>query len=272
MTRKYRWMALGIGLGIALQASREAPATLLPWLLQSSGVTRVQLADLRGSLWNGSARVRLAAAGTADFDLQRWYWRLGLGAWLQPWLQLSSTPLNGSDVRPGMAAAPPPGAGRPEGTLALSPGWHGLTLHAVNLQVPADALPLPFAWWSLLQARGRLQLRATALTLDAGGLQGMADVDWQDAQVAQSPLAPLGSWQVQCTAEGWEGHYRLRTLRGPLTLNGEGRFALDGRFSLQGFAQADAASSATLQPLLGMLGAPDDRGRVAIALPWRAAP
>ncbi len=270
MSRTGWWVAFGLTLGAAVTAVLDAPATLIPWLLDKGHVSVLQLTDVQDSLWSGSASVALTAPGAAPRSLGRWHWALGFGPWLQPELRLASLVVGAGTpaaAAPVAAMALPPWSG----SLNLTPGLRTLALREVHLQSPAEALPDAIPALRLLQPRGQVALSADALQIGFDGLHGEVTLEWHDAVIAQSPVAPLGNWQARCLLDGTEGHYQLRTLNGPLTVQGDGQVALDGRFSLQGFVQSDALHRVTLQPLLGLLGAPDDSGRVAIALPWRAA-
>ncbi len=239
----------GVVLGGLLQGLAEAPASLLPWLLdQAQAPVRATAAS--GTLWSGSAELRWQGGPVPPLSLGRW-------AWHPAWRGLFG---------PGLALANNTGPMLANGMLA--PGLGNLRLLALDASLPATLIPAGWATWDLLHGEGNIVLHSEALTLDHQGLTGHADLTWRDAAIAQSAVRPLGSWHLDVLANGEEGLFRIDTLGGPLHLDGQGRYALDGRYSLQGRARAEPAVQADLAPLLQTLGPTASDGSVALNIPW----
>jgi general secretion pathway protein N len=85
------------------------------------------------------------------------------------------------------------------------------------------------------------------------GFEGNVQVDWEDAQSALSPVAPLGSFRLTASGRGALGEANLVTLRGPLLLQGQG--SMDhGAIRFSGTADAQPEMRASLDGLIGLLG------------------
>lgn len=226
--------ALLVALGAALAV---LPARWLIGLVPDDWP--MAIVDASGSVWRGQALVAVGPAGMRrtlpDPFAWRWQWRSGTGpvaAVEHPWLQ---------------------------GPLALAPRWNGVRVGAQTLRLPATALAAAGAPLNTLAPRGSLELswpsRDIGGTMAAGSL---LQLTWRDAGSALSRVQPLGSYQAALSVDDKSAvALQLRTLAGPLRIEGSGGYA-QGRLRFAGQAQAapgsDAATRDALDPLLRMLG------------------
>ena len=247
-------VSLGIAAGALLQLLVETPGELLQVIADQASHGHLRLLAPEGGLLSGRAGMEWTRASGMPLALGRWSWTL---AW--------STPIGPAwrvDVDSGPLA----------GSLSVHPGAGRLALADVRVGLPAQAVPAGYAGWDLLHAGGRLELESAQLEADAIGLQGDGVLRWRDATTSLTPVAPLGSWSAHWEARGKEGRFRLETLAGPLHLEGEGRFGLDGRLGLNGRAWSDASHAQALEPVLAAFGNRREDGSVGLALPWPPAP
>lgn len=257
------WGALAGGAGAALT---QAPAQWAADALARASDGRLLLAEARGSLWDGSARLVLTG-GPDSRDASalpgRLHWTLRPD-WRGLALQARQD-----------CCLPQPLA------LQLQPAWGGWTLRlpapppagvtsggAAGATPPAAATtPLgqwPAAWlaglgtpWNTLQLGGALQLGSPGLVLQS--VQGRLRLDgalWLELRDASSRLAPLpvlGSYRLDLQGGGDAPTLRLQTLGGALQLSGQGQWT-GARLRLRGEARAAEGQDGALANLLNIIG------------------
>jgi general secretion pathway protein N len=225
--------SLGVVLTSLLTALVCAPAAWLGDVVQAS--TPARFIHPRGTIWNGSAILAVSDGQQARVLPGRLSWavtwrelgvgRLGLTL-QQPVLQLS---LNiGTDGR----------------SVELSPG---------EMRLPAALLVALGAPFNTIRPGGTLHARWDAARITPGRVAGLLQVDWEDAQSALSPIAPLGNFRVTMLGRESGAEVALATLHGPLLLQGEGRFE-NGHGRFTGTARAEPEMAASLMGLIGILG------------------
>lgn len=255
-----RWAALGAVCGALATAVAQWPAAwaLSGTVAHASG-GRVQLADVRGSVWNGSA-VLVLSGGPGSHDARALPGRV---AW---------------QTRPSLHAIED-GAIAPGLRLVLAqdcclgePLRLGLRLHgggvqaqagAIDWQVPASLLQGLGAPWNTLGFEGGLRLQAQSLQWQrASGnalLQGRLALTAEGISSRIAPRRSLGSYRVELDARppgrGQPGRttLQLRTLQGILKLAGDGEW-LAGQFRFRGEAQAQPGEESELANVLNLIG------------------
>lgn len=191
----------------------------------------------RGTLWSGSARVRLATpTGTVEVERMSWSFR----------------PTSLLAARIGFEVTAQVAGAEARGTVARGlDGWLALNVRA---QADASALthliPLAAAW----KPEGRIDLVAPRLRFDGRELEGRAELLWRDAGLALASVKPLGTYRLEIAAANGPAALTLSTVSGPLRASGKGTFALPGTFALSGEARAEGPQAAQLQPVLDLLG------------------
>lgn len=247
-----RWAVLGALLGALGTTAWQLPARwLVPALEQASG-HRLLLGDVRGTLWNGSAAVRLSG-GPGSRDLQalagRTAWRLRLSTTVGRgwWPALALAVDQDCCLRQTLHAE-----------LAPSTGGIAVRLGALDWQGPAQLMQGLGTPWNTLAFDGALQLSASQLQLHRqdGSLQleGRLSLIAQTVSSAISTLSPLGSYRIDLEGRRAQPlRLSLSTLSGPLRLSGEGARTL-GHWRFRGEARAAPGQQVALAPVLGLIG------------------
>ncbi len=245
------WALAGTLLGVLGALLVFAPAHWVAAALAQASEGRVQLLEPRGTLWNGSALLRLTGgAGSRDASVlpSRLAWTL----------------------RPSIGATPSSGPGLTlqlqadcctRAPLALALAWHpgGMEMALADApasQWPADLLTGLGTPWNTLDLDGRLQLHTQGLALrwEAGRLQmqGRAELSLLEASSRLATLRPLGSYRVRLEGGAVPG-LQLDTLEGALQLQGRGQWVGE-RLRFNGEASAQAGREAALDNLLNIIG------------------
>lgn len=243
----WRWALAGALAGALLVGVLWAPARWLAAAVAWGSAGQVQLADPRGSVWAGSARLLLTGgAGSRD--------RLALPGRVQ-WR-----------LRPGWGGAhallEAPCCTPQALALTLTPGWRGTTLAVADARSswPATLLAGLGAPFNSLQPEGRLEIATRALTLRwlAGRLTmaGQAELTAHDVSSRLTTLKPMGSYRF--TLNGGDAvTAQLDTLDGSaLQLRGQGQWS-GGRLRFSGVAEAAPGLEAQLANLLTLIGRRD---------------
>ncbi|OZI20995.1 hypothetical protein CAL26_26495 [Bordetella genomosp. 9] len=236
--RARRWLLPAGAACVALVAA----LAVLParWLLRAFPADGpISVVDASGSVWNGQAQVAVGPPGLRRTLPQafswRWHWAAGVGPAAQfthPWL---ATPVE------------------------VAPGLRGIRLGQGRLNLPADALTAIGAPLNTLEPGGQLALAWPAMDLGAlpPGTSPL-QLTWTQASSTLVRVQPLGDYQASLSADP-QGHLdlRIRTLRGALRVDGQGRDQA-GRWRFDGQASpapdTDTATRDALQPLLSALG------------------
>jgi len=269
----WRWASAGVLLGGAVVLVAFAPAAWLAAAVSSATGERLQLADARGTVWNGSA-VMVLTGGTGSRSASalpgRFQWTLGLdGAALglrgqhacciNGQLRLRMSPGFGRqrvDLIADQAALVAPGASLAGAAAPRSLGqWPASWL--VGLGTP----------WNTLQPSGTLQLSSPGLTVEQVNgrwlFNGRADVELGNMASRVSTLDVLGSYRITVTGEPAQGgatRLQLVTTSGALLLNGEGQWSGTGgaggavKLRFNGTASAAPGSETALDGLLNIIG------------------
>ena len=270
-----RWALAGTVLGGAVVLLAFAPAAWLASAVSSATGERLQLADARGTVWNGSA-VMVLTGGVGSRSASalpgRFQWTLGLdGAALglrgrqacciNGELRVRVTPgfgrvklelLAESPAAPTTAAAGVAGVPRASGALGQWPAsW------LVGLGTP----------WNTLQPSGTLQLSSPGLVVEQVSgrwlFNGRAEVELGNMASRVSTLDVLGSYRITLTgdtASGQPPRMQLVTTSGALLLNGEGQWSGSGgagsaaRLRFNGTASAAPGAETALGGLLNIIG------------------
>ena len=242
----WRWAWAGAALGLGLALLLYAPARWLAAGLAQASQGQLQLADARGTVWDGSAQLVLAGgAGSRDSTAlpERLRWRIrpaGLGLSASLLAECCMTqPLQ----------------------LQASPHWGGAQIRLADSQShwPAPLLAGLGAPWNTLQPEGQLNLATQALALDwnAGRLvlAGQARLEAIDMASRLSTLKPMGSYRLTLTG-GNPTTLQLETLGGSLQLTGQGQW-VGARLRFDGTATAAPDRVDALSNLLNILGRRD---------------
>lgn len=248
--RNRRWAIAGALLGAVVATVLFAPAAWMASGIAAATQQRVLLADSRGSLWDGSARLILSP-GVGSRDAIELSERLG---WtLRPaWID------GGLGIRLALQQAC---CIRPDAAMSIRPGWGRVSVRLPDATPDRPWIRLPAGWlvglgtpWNTLMPGGQLVLSTQGFAIDAAGgrvqLQGVAQMELRDFTSRLSPVAPLGSYRLNVLGAGNSAQLVLQTERGPLRLTGQG--SLGARFL--GEATAEPGHEAALANLLNIIG------------------
>ncbi|BDT68955.1 hypothetical protein os1_31420 [Comamonadaceae bacterium OS-1] len=242
----WRWAWAGGLLGLGLAVLLCAPARWLAAAVAQASQGQVQLADPRGTVWDGSAQLVLAGGegstgSTALPERLRWQIRPALSG-LRAALQADCCMAQPLQVH-------------------AQPHWGGaqLTLTDSQSHWPAPLLAGLGAPWNTLQPEGTLALSTQALVLDwnAGRmvLAGQARLEAIDMASRLSTLKPMGSYRLTLTG-GNPTTVQLETLGGSLQLVGSGQW-VGARLHFEGTATAAPDRVDALSNLLNIIGRRD---------------
>lgn len=203
----------------------------------------VWLAEPRGTLWAGSARLVLAGgAGSRD------------AAALPGRVEWTMKP-----VWPGLAIHihAPCCTPTPLKLIATARGL-GARLVVANgdSNWPAAVLAGLGTPWNTLQPEGDLQLRTDNLSVEwvegRVRVEGRARLEAHQVASRLSTLRPMGSYRITVQG-GSTSTLQVETLEGALRLSGSGRW-IGSRLHFEGVATADPEREAALSNLLNIIG------------------
>ncbi|TAL68375.1 MAG: type II secretion system protein N [Burkholderiaceae bacterium] len=239
----WSWAGGGVLLGVLAGLLLFAPASWLAQWVARRTDGHVVLAQARGTIWNGSAQLVLAAGAGSQLALilpGRLAWRLR-PAWGALLARVDAPCCTAQPLQ-----------------LRISPRWDGarLALADGRSQWPAAVLAGLGAPWNTVQLEGTLALSSSTLSLEwTDGrldISGQAQLDAVGLSSRLSTLKPMGSYRMTLNG-GATPTLTLQTLQGSLQLTGSGRW-VGSRLRFNGVASAAPAHEAALTNLLNILG------------------
>lgn len=231
-----RWTALAFGLGAFAAALIAAliilaPATLIDARLERASDGRLRLAGAEGSLWSGAGWIEIRDADGRAGVARRLAWRVLPGSLLRGRLV--------AEVELDQAARPFPV------TISLS----RIEIADAGINLPAAALGLGMPRLAPFGLSGDVRVDISHLSLEGGRMDGDATLQWRAAGSALTPISPLGEYEVRFKAAGSGVHAVLRTLEGPLQLEGKGAWSNGEAPSFLATARVPAQHQEQLSPL-----------------------
>lgn len=241
MKRAVLWL-LAIVFSVVATVLVFFPAAWLGALVERQSGGRLTLGDAQGTLWRGSAFIGGAAGGNSAVTPLlpgRFKWRVSPLALLgMVEVQLDN----------------PEALTQP---VSLRGSWRQWQLSPAALRLPAEGLSGLGAPLNTIAPSGRMQLSWSTLALALHerqfSIEGRTTLEMADMASNLSAIRPLGSYEMALDWHGQQAQLVLRSIKGPLLLDGTG--ALDrGRFQFSGQAQAAQGYEETLTNLLNLLG------------------
>lgn len=239
----WSWAAAGAAAGFVLALLLFAPAR---WLAAAvTGVTggQVLLADARGTVWNGTARLVLTG-GTGSTDAATLPGRV---SWqLRPrW--------DGALARLAADCCTPQPV---ELRAHLRFGGLRLQVGDSQSQWPAAVVAGLGTPWNTLQLEGEVRLATQGLSVEwvegRPRVGGRAELMALRVASRLSTLRPMGSYRITLQG-GTQATLRLDTLEGSLQLSGTGQW-VGSRLRFRGEASAVPGREAALANLLNIIG------------------
>ncbi|MGA7750698.1 MAG: type II secretion system protein N, partial [Gallionella sp.] len=241
LRRAVIWLLAGIA-SVALTTMVFFPATWMASMVEKQTAGRLTLGDAHGTLWRGSAFIGGAASGSDPVTpllRGRFSWRLS------PMVLLGSVDAELENVE---ALSQP---------ISVTGSWHRLQVSPGAILLPAERLVALGAPLNTVQPSGQMRLSWEPLRLSQqnGKIEmiGSMNLAMNNLGSRLSPVKPLGSYDLALDWHGTQASVTLKTVNGPLLLNGSGIF-IDGRLQFSGTAQAEAGQEEKLANFLNLLG------------------
>lgn len=225
-----------------------APATLLDAPLQQASGGRLRLAEARGTLWSGTGQIQLRDKRGRSGVAKNISWHFRPGYLLQGQLRYELG--IDQDAR--------------HFDVELSPSR--IEIRNVDVALPAAALGVGVANLAPLGLTGEVLLHAERLAFVAGTIQGNATLHWRGAGSAFTRVSPLGDYELRLAGEGSAARLTLRTLQGPLQLEGKGTWTRGGGSAFGGSARIAPPHVQQLAPLLRMIAVERGEGQFDLQL------
>ncbi len=231
-----RWGLLGLGIGVyAIGLIATAPATLVDAGLQRASDGRLRLAEAQGTLCSGAGQIEVRAADGRTGVAKSFAWLVRPASLLLGHLVC--------EVEMDRAAK------RFPVTLSFSQ----VELADADISLPAVALGLAVPALAPLRLTGDARLHVESLSVGRSGLQGNATLQWLAAGSALTSVSPLGDYEMRLKDEGATVQASLRTLQGPLQLDGKGSWAKGGTPVFLATARIPPQHQEQLAPLLRLV-------------------
>lgn len=241
-----RWKLLAAGIvAYALGLIALMPATLVDAALQRLSDGRLRLAEARGTFWSGAGQIEIRDVRQRTGVSKPVAWRFVPTSLLRGHLVCEVE----FDQRPFPV------------TISLS----RVEVTHADIQLPAAVLGLTVPSLAPLELGGDLSLQVAKLTIDRNRIHGDATVQWRAASSALTPVSPLGSYELRVQDAGTGLRSSLRTLQGPLQLDGQGSWTNGSKPVLQATARVPPPHEQQLAPLLRLIGVERGGGTFELA-------
>jgi len=237
------WAVAGAVLGVVLALLVFAPARWLAQAVARASGGHVLLADARGTVWDGSARLVLTGgAGSSDAAALP-----GRVAWqLHPRWNGAAASLRSECCMPQPLAV----------RGVLHAGGMELRIGDGQSVWPAGLLAGLGTPWNTLQLDGEVRLATQGLSVEwAAGrpvVAGRAELVALRVASRLSTLRPMGSYRITLQG-GTPARLQLETLEGSLQLSGSGQW-IGSRLRFRGEARATPDRESALANLLNIIG------------------
>ncbi len=244
-----RWRLLGLGLAaylIALLAS--APASLIDARLDRASAGGLRLVQASGTLWSGTGQIEIRDANRRSAIAKHIAWQVRPAYLLRGKLVYEIVLDNSAKRFP----------------IAISPSQ--IEIEDADMNLPAAALGLGIPKLAALGLTGDMLLHVPRLAFSRGSVSGNATLQWRGAGSAFTRISPLGDYELRLEGDGAAVQATLRTLQGPLQLDGRGAWTVGRNPEFQGNARVPPQQMQQLAPLLRMIAVDRGEGRFALQL------
>ena len=244
-----RMGACGVGLGVYMLALiATAPATLADAGLHRASQGRLRLAEAHGTLWSGSGHIEIRDTGGRPGVAKDLTWRV-----------VPESLLRGHLVwEVGLEQA----TRRFPVTISLS----RIELENADITLPAAVLAVAVPKLAPLGLSGDVLIHVASLSIARAGMEGNATLQWLAAGSSLTPVSPLGDYEVRLDGEGTKVHAFLRTLSGPLRLDGKGSWTQGSNPAFLAMASVAPQHQQQLAPLLRLIAVERGQGSFELRL------
>ncbi len=212
------------------------PATLLDGALRGASEGRLRLAEARGTLWSGAGQIEARDASGRAVAAKSVTWRFA------PQSLLRARALFEIGTDDSSRSFP----------VAISTSR--IEIADADVRLPAGLLGLAVPRLAPLRLTGEMSLLVPRLSIARReGVQGAATLQWRAAGSALTPVAPLGDYDLRIDGNGAAVRASLRTLEGPLRLEGSGAWTPGGNPTFLAIARVAPESRLLLEPVLRLI-------------------
>ena len=216
--------------------------------LRDASDGRLRLAEARGTLWSGSGQIEIRDTGGRTGVASSLAWRVVPGSLLRGHLVC--------EVGLERASARFP--------VTISPSR--IELANADISLPAAALGLGVPRLAPLGLTGDVLIHVASLSIARDGMQGNATLRWRAAGSILSPVSPLGDYEIRLDSDGMTVHALLRTIEGPLRLDGNGSWTRGASPAFLAMASVPPQHQQQLAPLLRLIAVERGEGRFELRL------
>jgi general secretion pathway protein N len=239
-----RWSLVALGAGAyAAALIALAPATVLDVALARASAGRFRLVEAQGTVWSGKGFVEVRDARSRRAVAKRVDWRVIPAPLLRGTLHVELTTVD----------SPAPI------TIAATPSRVEISNAALTL--PAAVLALAMPKLAAFELTGDIGLQVARLTLTADEVVGTGHAQWHAAGSSLTKLSPIGSYALDFEPEGSGLRATLRTLDGPVALQGAGSWSARSGPALRVTAEVAITHRQALAPVLRLVALERAPGR-----------
>jgi general secretion pathway protein N len=225
-----------------------APASLIDSGLEQATERRLRLTDTRGTLWSGTGQLEMRDRTQRTAVARSIAWRVLPRYFLRGQLRV--------EVVLDQAAKPFPV------TVSVSQ----IELADADINLPAAALALGEPKLAPLGLTGDVLLHVARLALKRNAVEGSATLQWRGAGSSFTRVSPLGNYELRFEGEGTTVRAFLRTLEGPLQLDGKGSWTSGGNPAFLGSARIAPEQRQQLAPLMRLIAVERGDGNFELRL------
>jgi len=207
----------------------------------------MRLAEARGTLWSGAGQIEIRDLKLRTGIARNVVWRVRPAHLLRGKL-LYEVAL-GHQVK------------RFPVTISLS----RIEVADADINLPAAVLGLGAPKLAALELAGDVLLHVARLSFGRGTIQGNGTLQWRGAGSSLTPVSPLGDYELRFEGNGAAMRASLRTLKGPLQLDGEGSWS-GGNPAFVGTARVPPQYRQQLVPLLQLIAVERSDGSFTLHL------
>lgn len=224
------------------------PATYLDQEIRTATEDTIRLVHASGTVWSGHAELEIRRQGKALAQPIPVSWQFQPRMLAQAGLGFSV--LAEGNSRPAL----------------LNIGFSSTELRDLTLTLPASTLALMAEKLVSLEPRGILLLRVDRMII--GGKQPAADMqmEWRNAASGMTDVAPLGDYRIHGLMREGQVSVVVDTIKGPLLLEGQGRWPQGSPPAFQGTAKVSAELRSKLAPMLRLIATERAAGEFEVRL------
>ena len=206
-----RWRLIVLGLAAyALALIAIAPATLIDARLEQASEGGLRLAEASGTLWSGTGQIEMRDANRRSGIAKSVAWHVRPAYLLRGELRYEVALDHAAQHFPVV--------------ISLS----RIEVADADINLPAAALGLGVPKLAPLGLTGDMLLHIARLSFGRSAIHGNATLQWHGAGSSFTSISPLGNYEMRFEGDGSAARASLRTLQGPLQLDGEGSW-MSGR-------------------------------------------